>query len=247
MFFTDDGSSTPASSRAATDGQQSATASVDTHLGAARAYARDEVIFWEGERATSYYRVATGAVRSCKFLGDGRRQIVAFHIVDEIFGLDGGPERRFSAEAVNAAKVVAFPRSSAAESDWAEPRVAPDVVTAAALAGLERAQEHATLLGRKLAPERVASFLLDMAERVHSDAFELPMSRADIADYLGLTTETVSRTLCQFARDALIQMSAAKRGIVLTDKVALHRLHDGGLPLPSRPRLALQTTCLSGA
>jgi CRP/FNR family nitrogen fixation transcriptional regulator len=199
-------------------------------LGATHYYARDEVIFWEGEPATSYYRVATGAVRSCKLLGDGRRQIVAFHVVDEIFGLEGSEEHRFSAEAINKANVVAFPRRDVESVANADPCVARDVV-ASALAGLERAQEHATLLGRKLAPERVASFLLDMADRVHSDAFELPMSRTDIADYLGLTTETVSRTLCQFARAALIQISAAKRGIVLCDRVALRRLHEGAFAL----------------
>lgn len=201
-------------------------------FGAARHYAPDETIFWEGEPATSYYRVSTGAVRSCKFLGDGRRQIVAFHVVDEIFGLEGSEEHRLSAEAINEAKIVAFPRCRAENPADRDRSVAHDVI-AFALAGLERAQEHAILLGRKLAPERVASFLLDMAERTRSDSFELPMSRADIADYLGLTTETVSRTLCQFARDALIKMSAAKRGIVLGDKSALRRLRDGDVALPS--------------
>src|SRR5262249_4771593 len=143
--------------------------------GANRWFAKDEVIFWEGEPATSYYRVAHGAVRSCKLLGDGRRQIVAFYVVDEVFGLEGSAEHRLSAEAIGEANVVSLPRQ------LGEGGVAQDIV-ASAFANLERAQEHATLLGRKLAPERVASFLLDMAERVHSDVFELPMSRTDIAD-----------------------------------------------------------------
>jgi len=100
-------------------------------------------------------------------------------------------------------------------------------VLAATILSLGRAQRHAVVLGRELAPERVASFLLDMAERTKSDAFELPMTQRDVGDYLGLTVETVSRTLTQFAKDALIRMVRAQRQIVLLNKPALRRLHEG--------------------
>ncbi len=206
-------------------------AAIDDPYGTARLFERDEVIFWEGDPATSFYQVAAGAVRSCKLLDDGRRQIVAFHVVDEIFGIECSQEHQVCAEAINPSNIVAFPQISVDALARCSSRTARDVL-ASALLSLERAQRHTIVLGRKLAPERIATFLLDMADRVQSDSFELPMSRMDIADYLGLTTETVSRTLTQFAREALIQISSAKRGIVLRDKPALRRLHEGALPSP---------------
>ena len=91
---------------------------------------------------------------------------------------------------------------------------------------LERAHDHMMLLGRKTAQEKVASFLLDMSRRVSKgDRFDLPMQRTDIADHLGLTIETVSRTLTQFAREGLIKLAAASRSVVLCDKDALRRLN----------------------
>ena len=83
-------------------------------------------------------------------------------------------------------------------------------------------------LALMLAPERIATFLLDLAERLESDAFDLPMSRIDVADYLGLTLETVSRTLTGFARQGLIRMPIARRNVVLCDKPALIRLRAAG-------------------
>src|SRR5262249_18282144 len=97
------------------------------------------------------------------------------------------------------------------------------------LLGLERAQAHAIVLGRMLAPERMATFLLDLADRFQRDAFDLPMSRTDIADYLGLTIETVSRPLPGFPRQALIRLSIARRNVVLRDRPALIKLRDAGL------------------
>ena len=95
----------------------------------------------------------------------------------------------------------------------------------ATLRSLERAQDHMLLLGRKTAQEKMATFLLDMAERISEDDehFELPMQRSDIADHLGLTIETVSRTLTQFARSGLIRLLPAGRSIGLCNKMALQR------------------------
>ena len=90
---------------------------------------------------------------------------------------------------------------------------------------LERAQNHLLLLGRKNAQERVATFLLEMASRAASTTeIELPMSRQDIADYLGLTIETVSRTLTQLEGDAAIEIPTS-RHILLRDRSALRRLN----------------------
>ena len=94
------------------------------------------------------------------------------------------------------------------------------------MAHLQRAQHHILLLGRKSAQERIATFLLDMADRLsRSGDMELPMSRQDIADYLGLTIETVSRTLTQLERDGFIAIPASRR-IVLRDRAALDVMDD---------------------
>lgn len=96
----------------------------------------------------------------------------------------------------------------------------------ATLASLDRAHDHMVLLGRKTAQEKIASFLLDMARQLAQvDHFDLPMQRADIADHLGLTIETVSRTLTQMTRDGLIKLAAVGRTIVLSDKAGLQQIN----------------------
>jgi CRP/FNR family transcriptional regulator, nitrogen fixation regulation protein len=89
---------------------------------------------------------------------------------------------------------------------------------------LERAQDHMLLLGRKSAMEKIAAFLLDLGERYGDHHLELPMSRTDIADYLGLTIETVSRSLTQLERQHVIEVPAHRRSIVLKNKAVLRRL-----------------------
>jgi CRP/FNR family nitrogen fixation transcriptional regulator len=196
-----------------------------THPGMARHCGKDEEIFAEGDAASHYFRVVSGVVRSCKILSDGRRQIDAFHVTGEMFGIERGDEHRFSAEAVGDVTVVSFRRCSLellAESN----RPLACQIVSTALINLERAQQHMILLGRKSAIERVASFLLDTADRVATDTIDLPMSRTDIADYLGLTIETVSRTLTQLERDLVIAVPAMRRSIVLRNKAALRRLSE---------------------
>lgn len=203
-------------------------------IGATRTYAKDEEIYAEGDRACWYFKVVSGVVRTCKILSDGRRQIDAFHVAGDIFGIERGEEHRFSAEAVGPAIIVAYRRCSLETLATADGPLARQVV-ATALLNLERAQQHMILLGRKSAMEKVATFLLDMAERVQADpakrdatkldAVELPMTRSDIADYLGLTIETVSRTLTQLERDAVIALPSARRNITLRNKAALRRLN----------------------
>jgi CRP/FNR family nitrogen fixation transcriptional regulator len=183
-------------------------------------------LFAEGDEADFFYQVVSGAIRSYKLLNDGRRQIDAFHLRGDIFGLEAGSEHRFSAEAVGDATVIAYRRSrlSTLIQDDASFR---DKIMTATLRSLERAQDHMLLLGRKTAQEKLATFLLDMAERLSKDDehFELPMQRADIADHLGLTIETVSRTLTQFARSGLIRLLPAGRSIGLCNKMALQGLN----------------------
>jgi CRP/FNR family nitrogen fixation transcriptional regulator len=193
-------------------------------VGATRAYTKDEEVFAEGDRAAYFYKVISGAVRTSKLLTDGRRQIDAFHLPGDFFGIESGEEHRFSAEALGEATVIAYRRCrldtlAASDAGFA------DQLVAAMMRSLERAQDHMLLLGRKTAMEKIATFLLDLSGRVqHASHVDLPMSRTDIADHLGLTIETVSRSLTQLERQGVIELPTHRRSIVLRDKAALRRL-----------------------
>jgi CRP/FNR family nitrogen fixation transcriptional regulator len=192
--------------------------------GVTRKLTRGEELFAEGDASEFFYKVVSGTVRTYKLLSDGRRQIDEFHLAGDIFGLEPGEQHRFSAEAVEDASVVMFRRRRFAAIAQEDPSLG-DQVMASLMHNLERAHDHMMLLGRKSAQERIATFLLDMSKRIaKGDSFDLPMQRSDIADHLGLTIETVSRTLTQFARDGLIKLAAASRSVVLCDKAALRQL-----------------------
>ncbi|GEP57087.1 helix-turn-helix domain-containing protein [Reyranella soli] len=187
---------------------------------------KGEQLFDEGDEAEFFYQVVSGAIRSYKLMSDGRRQIDAFHLRGDIFGLEAGGEHRFSAEAVGDVSVVAYRRSRLEALIQDDPAFRDKVMTAT-LRNLARAQAHMLLLGRKTAEEKIATFLLDMAERISKDDehFDLPMQRCDIADHLGLTIETVSRILSRFARSGLIRLLPASRSIGLCNRMALQGLN----------------------
>jgi CRP/FNR family nitrogen fixation transcriptional regulator len=192
-------------------------------LGMPTSFARNAEIYGEKEPADYIYKVVSGAVRTYKVLIDGRRQIAAFYLPGDTFGLETGEEHAFSAEAVIDAKVLVIRRSLVSALAARDARVARQLWT---LAGreLQRTQNHVLLLVRT-APERVATFLLEMAERIQCDGeVELPMSRQDIADYLGLTIETVSRMLTRLENASAISLPTSKR-IVLRNPAALRRLN----------------------
>src|SRR5215510_4339464 len=199
-----------------------ALAGVIDLMGASMSFARNAEIYGEQEPTDYFYKVIKGAVRTYKVLIDGRRQIGAFYLPGEIFGLETGEEHVFSAEAIVDAKILVIKRSIVIGLAGRDGDMAHQLWT---LTGseLQRAQKHLLLLS-KTASERVASFLLEMADRVESsDEVELPMSRQDIADYLGLTIETVSRMLTRLEKESAIALPTCKR-IVLRDRVALRRL-----------------------
>ncbi|WP_430911539.1 helix-turn-helix domain-containing protein [Methylobacterium sp. sgz302541] len=199
-------------------------AAAEPRTGQRRSYEADEEIFAEGDRTVSFYKVLSGAVRTYKLLSDGRRQIDAFHLPGEIFGVEGGEEHRFSAEAVTATRLLIHRREPRALAGG-DGVLAREIV-AALMRNLERAQDHMMLLGRKSAKERIATFLLALAERMEArnGAVELPMSRTDIADHLGLTVESVSRAVTQLEREGLIELPPNRRAVVLRDAAALRRL-----------------------
>ena len=192
-------------------------------MGVPVSYVRNEEIFGEGEPADYVYQVAAGAARTYKVLRDGRRQIGAFYLPGEVFGLGVGDVHHCSAEAIGKSTMLVIKRSALIALADNDHKVAHLLWTLTAQE-LRRVQEHMLLLIRS-AQERVACFLLEMAERMaKADAIDLPMSRQDIADYLGLTIETISRTLTQLETAAAISVPTCRR-IVLTNRKALKRLH----------------------
>jgi CRP/FNR family transcriptional regulator, nitrogen fixation regulation protein len=156
-------------------------------------------------------------------LNDGRRQIGAFLLPGDMFGLEAGATHASSAEAVADSVILVIKRSAVVALAERDPEVASQMWTLTARE-LGRAQNHMLLLIRN-AQERIAAFLLEMAERAPgADAVELPMSRQDIADYLGLTIETVSRTLTQLEAEAAIALPTSRR-VVLRNRSALSELN----------------------
>ena len=192
-------------------------------IGVPVSYARNEEIFGEGEPADYVYQVVSGSARTYKILSDGRRQIGAFYLPGEVFGLDVDDVYHYSADAVGKSTLLVVKRSALIALADTDHNVAHLLWTLTAQE-LRRLQEHMMLLIRS-AQERVACFLLEMAERMaETDVIDLPMSRRDIADYLGLTIETISRTLTQLETAAAISVPNCRR-IILTNWKALKRLH----------------------
>ena len=192
-------------------------------MGAPMSFTRNAEIYGEGEPADYLYKVVSGTVRTYKVLSDGRRQIGAFYMPGDVFGLETSDEHTFSAEAIADTKVLVIKRSALVALAQRDGEVARQLW---ALTGLElsRVQDHILLL-IKTAQERVAGFLLEMADRAsNGNSVELPMSRQDIADYLGLTIETVSRTLTTLENAAAIELPSSRR-IVLRNRSALSRLN----------------------
>jgi cAMP-binding proteins - catabolite gene activator and regulatory subunit of cAMP-dependent protein kinases len=192
-------------------------------MGLLIAYTRNEEIYGEGEAAEFLYKVKSGCVRTYKVLNDGRRQIASFYLPGDVFGLTVGEQHTSSAEASVASEVIAIKRSALRS------RASVDSALALLLMGLavmelQRTQDHALLL-IKTAQERVATFLLDLAKREASDSeVQLPMSRQEIADYLGLTIETVSRTLTLLENTAAITLPTSRR-IILRNRPTLSKMN----------------------
>lgn len=168
--------------------------------------AADAVLMREGDPADQLINITAGAVRVSKLLADGRRQIVGFLFAGDFLGLASGETYPFSAEAIGPVSVCRF-RRAAYRGLLAELPALEGALLDRSSDDLRAAQNHMLLLGRKTATERVASFLLDVSRRSgEGSAIELPMSRAEIADYLGLTIETVSRTLTRMKTAGVISL-----------------------------------------
>ena len=155
-----------------------------------------------------------GAVRTMRFSSDGRRQILGFHLPGEVFGLELGDTHTLSAEALANSEIVMVRHSALNKAATDDARAARALLQLTS-EQLTSAREHALVLGRKGACERVAAFLLQLADRfVAKREMDLPMSRADIADYLGLTIETVSRAFSEFERNAAIALPSSRHVVM---------------------------------
>jgi len=188
-------------------------------------YIKNSEIFGQAEPAEFIYQVVEGAVRSHKLLSDGRRQIGAFHLPGDIFGLENGKVHRFTAEAIVDTMVRLIKRHSlerVAKNDPAMIRSLLHMTTH----NLQHVENHLLLLGRQSARERVAAFLLEMIGRLRSaGAMALPMSRRDIADYLGLTIETVSRAISAYQRKGYLKVAGPmQRDIIVLNPAGLAEL-----------------------
>ncbi|PKU26278.1 Crp/Fnr family transcriptional regulator [Telmatospirillum siberiense] len=177
-------------------------------------------IFREGDPALNLYTITAGAVKLYKLLSDGRRQITAFLFPGDFFGLSVHEGYAYTAESMTPVVLCRFPRRKL-EALFDELPMLEKKLLGATTQELAAAQEQMLLLGRKTARERVATFLVVLWRRLgdKTPVFALPMSRSDIADFLGLTIETVSRTLTGLKRDGLIALPDANH-------VAIQRLDD---------------------
>jgi CRP/FNR family transcriptional regulator, nitrogen fixation regulation protein len=178
-------------------------------------YWAGEEIHGEGEPAIYGYRIISGVVRTLRVMPDGRRQVEGFHFSGDLFSMELGTRYELSAEAVSDTRILVMKRSlidSLLQNDTA---VARELLMWS-YQTLARAREQMLLLGRKSASEKVASFLLQLETMATEDAFAIPMCRSDIADYLGLTVETVSRVLAQLERSEAIELPSSR-------KIRVHR------------------------
>ena len=189
---------------------------------------KEQTIYTEGDAAEFCYRIVGGCVRMVKLMEDGRRQVVEFLLPGDLLGFDALDTYDLSAEAVTAVVLHCYRRGAVEALADRDPATARRL-RALAVKGLRSAWERMTLLGRKTAVERIASFLLEMTTRTPrggQDRVVLPMGRADIADHLGLTMETVCRVLSVLRQDGTIGTGRSVNGaqVTIRDPAALHGL-----------------------
>lgn len=186
-------------------------------------------LYYEGDDVDWLYQVKSGVLRLTRLLSDGRRQVIAFGYPGDIIGFPATDVHHTDCEALTEARLQPF-RRSALESGDTDPKL-HKALLAATLNEISGMQDHFMMLGRKSAGEKLASFLCVLIERVGTDlgayrSVLLPMSRSDIADFLGLTTETVSRTFTQLRKSKIIAIDNIHT-IIIQRPTALLRVSRG--------------------
>lgn len=173
-------------------------------------FAPGELLFRQGDAVRLVYRLLKGAVISYRLLSDGRRQVTGFHLPGDFLGLEAGVEHATTTEALSRVDALAMERTELAG------RAATDVGLARALwqvtvGAFRRSEDHALILARQGATERVAAFLLDFDDRMgRPTIIDLPMTRQDIADHVGLTIHTVSRTLSHLQAQGMVEARSSR-------------------------------------
>lgn len=198
-------------------------------LGVRKSYSPNSVVFFEGDEADHYFLITEGVLRGCKLLEDGRRQINRFIFAGDLIGYSINPQYTFTVEAVTPVSLIALRRTSVENTAEGMPCL-HSAIMQAVLSELDEMQDQLVTLGRMNAEERVARFLSLLAARsaalpagsaqIEIPQIEIPMCRNDIADYLGLTIETVSRVLSRLKGEGKIAMPSCNR-IVLKDLKSL--------------------------
>lgn len=199
-------------------------------LGVTISVGAGQTIVIEGDPIDHYFRLVSGSVRLYKAVADGRRQIIDFLGATDCFGLTGLEQHGYSVEAITDVVMIKYPRRRLNEAIEERPDLGQSLLRMACTE-LERAQHRMLLLGRKSAEERLASFLLDLAERrgdvcAEGKPLNLAMSRQDIADHLGLTIETVSRIFTRFKTSGLIDLPD-RHTVIFGDVHRLASIADG--------------------
>lgn len=201
-------------------------------MGGTQGLSPGQALFHQGDTARNVYNITRGAIRLTKLLADGRRQVMGFMFPGDFLGITLGDEHAFTAEALSDTSLCRFPRTRFDAFVEEHPTLERELFRKAAHE-LAAAQAQMLLLGRKSAAERLASFFLELAGRrdrltgAPSLFVDLPMCRSDIADYLGLTKETVSRLLAQLKGQRLLRLEELNR-VELLNLPALAQLADGG-------------------
>lgn len=185
-----------------------------------------ETLVFEGDPANHVFNITDGVAMLTRLLADGRRQVLGFLFKGDFLGLAQGAVYGYTVQALTTVRVCSFPNAAFRRLLVSSPYLEHELLSRAS-DELRVAQSHITLLGRKTASERVASFLLYIAEREAEmggspDIIFLQMTRADIADYLGLTTETVSRVISALKRQRIIEL-LPHSAVRILDKAQLER------------------------
>ncbi|MEI9991957.1 MAG: cyclic nucleotide-binding domain-containing protein [Rhizomicrobium sp.] len=197
--------------------------------GSSLRFARNESVFQEGDRAQNIYRLVSGTIRLCRHTPDGRRHIAEFVLPGDLFGVFGGTEQAFTAEAVTDVTLVAYSRVQFDRLSERDPRFRANILRHLSTT-LMTAQLHTFVLGCQSAKERLASFILRLADRtgaMDTGRLDLTMGRQDIADHLGLTIETICRAVTALKNEKLIAVPTTHQ-LVLRNVEALCELADGG-------------------
>ena len=198
-------------------------------VGVSLHFARNETIYTKGDEARFSFKVIEGAVRLSRIFADGRRQIVNFFLPDETFGIELSDEYSATAEAVGDVVALRCPRLCISHMTEGDPDISQKRL-AMFSRSLAAAERHVAMLGHQSAKERVASFFLalEMQRRTdNSHILDLPLSRQDIADYLGLTIETTCRALSELKRQNIIT-TPSRRRIIIRDLGGLQAIAEGG-------------------